>query len=115
MALKIAKGKLFTKTMKDRHEQTVLQNLKKFLEFKVENPMARYGGSDYAFSGGGNLSGYSHAHLNRDKSLVYRIANNIIYLYGIFTHGELGTGTPSNNNKQQSMKSKFDNQDFAAA
>lgn len=112
MALKIAKSKLFAKTLKDRHEQTVLNNLKKFVEFKVEHPSERYGGSDYAFSGGGPLQGYWHCHLNRDKSLIYKIEQGLLKLFGIFTHQDLGTGTPSSQPKQKSAAQKFDNQEF---
>jgi hypothetical protein len=45
-------------------------------------------------------------------SLVYRFANGVFYLYGIFSHRDLGTGTPPNLQKQKQSGQKFDNQTF---
>jgi hypothetical protein len=48
-------------------------------------------------------------------SLVYRFANGVFYLYGIFSHRDLGTGTPANMQKQKQAGQKFDNQVFENA
>lgn len=84
--------------------------------------MQPYGSSDYPFQGG-LLKGYGHAHLrkedsskiNRDYFIVYRIHGRnpyVIDLYGIFSHEDLGTGTPPKRNIQTTMATKFGNQQF---
>lgn len=103
--------KLYNKSIKNLDKVTA-KKLIEFLKFKPNNPQEKFGSSDYAFGNKGNLGGYFHAHLTFDNSVVYKIENNILYLYGVFSHDELGTGQPANINKQKSMKQKLDNQEF---
>lgn len=90
--------------------------LKRFLDIKRENPMARAGASDKPFAAGGSFSievpGIAHAHLNSDDSIVYRVHQGSLFLYGIYNHHDLGTGTPSNKRRQQNMARRFANMDF---
>lgn len=109
--IKFAKSKLFDKTF-EKQQKPIKEKFKNFVLWKQENPNKPFGGSDYSFAKNGVLAGYSHAHLNRDLSLIYKFENGVIYLYGVFSHADSGTGTPSNVNKQQSLKSKLDNQNF---
>jgi mRNA-degrading endonuclease YafQ of YafQ-DinJ toxin-antitoxin module len=107
--------KLFRKTAESyaRNKQ-VKDKLAEFIKAKSENPQTIFGSKDRAFSREGNLSGYWHAGLNHDISVVYRITDTngekTLDLYGIFSHDELGTGTPSNANRQKSNGEKFKNQ-----
>lgn len=92
---------------------------KKFREFmavKRHDPYAQFGSSDTSFSSNGIFNtvipGLRHAHLTRDLSIVYRIDHNQVYLYGFFTHKDLGTGDPRNINRQKNAVAQFTNQTF---
>lgn len=87
-----------------------------FMDVKRANPTQPFGSSDTPFTGGGKFQkavpGLRHAHLTQDLSVVYRVDGNNIYLYGFFTHQELGTGTPGNIRRQDSMADRFSNVTF---
>jgi hypothetical protein len=82
-----------------------------FMEVKRNNPMQQFGSSDKFFRGGGNfinaVPGLRHAHITPDLSIVYKIVGNQIYLYGFYTHDELGTGQPSSVPRQKSIAGRF--------
>lgn len=110
-------GSTFKKSAK-RHPE-IQEKFKKFVQFKSKNPTAQFGASDKPFVGKGSfgrmLPGLMHAHLNSDVSIVYKVSGTnptTIYLYGFYSHSELGTGTPPNLNKQQSAAQKFSNTTF---
>lgn len=105
------RSKLFNKTF-EKTEQQVKKKFADFVDWKSKNPTQPFGGSDYAFSSKSVLGGYWHAHLTRDMSLIYRFENGVFYLYGIFSHRDLGTGTPPNPQKQKQAVQKLDNQVF---
>lgn len=90
-----------------------LSSLKNFLTAKRENPRQPYGGSDTPFISKGPFGGLSHAHITQDLSVIYKVENGTVYLYGIYSHGNLGTGTPANINKQKSMATRFANMGFS--
>lgn len=111
------KGSAFLKSAK-RHPE-VQEKFKKFVQAKAEDPTARFGGSDKPFVGKGAfgraLPGLQHAHLNSDVSIVYKVAGanpTIVYLYGFYSHEELGTGTPANMNRQQAAAQRLSNTSF---
>lgn len=86
--------------------------LRDFMDTKRQNPLQSFGGSDKSFKPGfvyfQAIPGIRHAHLTHDLSIVYKVGeNNEIWLYGIFTHDDLGTGTPGNIKKQKSLSSKL--------
>lgn len=86
-----------------------------FYKAKTENKLAPFGGSDKLFKGYGHFAGLRHAHLTQDLSIVYSLNGSnptVIDLYGIFSHGELGTGQPANMNRQKSIAKKFGNMTF---
>jgi hypothetical protein len=58
------------------------------------------------------MSGLMHYHVTHDLRLVYLVRGNTIYLYGFYTHDELGTGQPRNVNRQKSMVTQFKNTTF---
>jgi len=87
-----------------------------FMDVKRNNPNDPFGSSDRPFTGGGKFSnevpGLRHAHLTHDLSVVYRVQGNDVYLYGFFTHDDLGTGSPANRKKQDAMATRFANANF---
>ena len=106
--------KLFDKTFKEyQSNKQVVNKFKEFVKWKTEHPNEPFGSKDYSFGNKVVLSGYYHAGLSFDVSLVYRREGNTIQLYGVFSHDDSGTGQPANLNRQQSLKSKLDHQLFA--
>lgn len=85
-----------------------------FLEAKLKDHMSEFGSKDVHFSGKGSFSGYKHAHLTHDISIIYRVHGNppTIDLYGLFRHDESGTGTPPNMNLQKTLAKKLARQEF---
>lgn len=111
MTVTFKKCKLFDKTF-SKAQQPVKNKFKEFVKWKEAHPHEKFGGSDYPFVSAGALQGYWHAKLNFDVSIIYRVEKDVVYLYGVFSHDDAGTGQPANINKQQSLKSKLDNQVF---
>lgn len=84
-----------------------------FIRCKQDNPIQKFGTSDYPMSG--PYKGLRHAHLSGDISIIYEMIGSnphILKLYGLFSHEELGTGVPSKKRKQVQMTDKFKNQKF---
>lgn len=93
--------------------------LEEFRKTKAQNPIAKFGGRDYPFTGAGvfasEVPGLAHAHLTQDISVVYRVHSKnptLVDIYGLYSHAELGTGQPANIKKQKSMGRRFANQEF---
>lgn len=105
------KCKLFDKTF-EKCDSMVKKKFKDFLQFKSEHPLEQFGHSDYAFHGSGGLLGYHHAKLTQDISIIYKFKEGVIFLYGIFSHAESGTGKNSMKNKQDALAQKLNNQTF---
>lgn len=97
------------------NNSSLKQKLVDFINTKSNNPIEKFGASDYPFSNTGSYSGLQHAHLTQDLSLVYSIAGSNpvdIFLYGIYSHAELGTSRPPNIKVQKSMGTKIKNMFF---
>ncbi len=105
------KSKLFNKTF-EKQDKLTKSKFADFAKFKGENPLQQFGKSDYAFRNNGHFAGLWHAKLTFDKSIVYKHEAGTIYLYGIFSHDDLGTGQPANISKQRSMGEKLRGQVF---
>lgn len=91
-------------------DEAVLQALRNFIAFKRENPLQQAGGKDRPYIGSGPLSGYIHAGLTRDISIVYTISGrdpHVIKLFGIYTHQDTGTGTPGRPNLSKVMAASW--------
>lgn len=99
---------LFKKT------QAVKNAAQAFADYKSKTPTGRWGKSDKPFESSSPLSGFKHAHLDFDISMVYKIDGGKLKLYGLYSHDDLGTGTPGNINKQKSMGARFNNAVFEA-
>lgn len=92
---------------------------REFMEIKRHNPLQPFGSSDKPFTGGGifanAIPGLKHAHISFDLSIVYRVEGRNpteVYLYGFYTHDDLGTGQPPSRPKQNSMARSFKNRTF---
>lgn len=95
-----------------------------FIDFKKANPANGsvagvydgFGSSDKRFQTkgkfGGKIDGISHAHLTRDISIVYLVDNGFLYLYGIYSHDDIGTGTPPNMNRREQAATRWSNMKF---
>ncbi len=114
-------GPLFDQTWQNRSQNNAsLKNkLAQFLQVKSQDPTANFGASDKPFKSNGFFTNaipkIKHAHLTHDLSLVYVLeggADPVIRLYGVFSHDDLGTGTPANLNRQRNMASQFARQTF---
>lgn len=87
--------------------------LRRFMGTKRQNPQQMVSAEDTPFRSDGHfgraIPGVAHAHLGLDLSIVYLVVGRKIFLYGFYTHDELGTGQPPNINKQKSMAVRFKN------
>ena len=112
------KSALYKETLqsKVRPYEPIKAKFRQFMHLKRADPTQQFNKSDSPFSGGGPLStivpGLMHAHITRDLSVLYRHEGGVIYLYGFFTHEDLGTGNPGKPNQQKAIATKFANQAF---
>lgn len=116
----------FNKTLvkfADQKDRIKLE-LKKFVDFKNSAPAngsvagvySGFGDSDRRFRSKGKfankIDGISHAHLTHNVSIVYLVDNGVLYLYGIYSHDDIGTGSPGNINRQEQMATRWANMNF---
>lgn len=118
MAIKVRTCKLFKKTAEAyAKNKQVKDKLAEFIRVKTENPQTPFGSKDRPFTREGNLSGYVHAGVSFDVSVIYKIGNvngeKTLDLYGVFSHDELGIGQPASIKRQKSNAEKLDNQALA--
>jgi len=83
------------------------------LAWKAENP-GRHLANDTGFISAGPIGrlipNLRHLHLTRDLSLIYtqQGRNPMVFkLYGIYSHEEMGTGTPASMNRQRTWASQI--------
>lgn len=112
MTTTFKKCKLFDKTFAKTTKQ-IQTKFKDFINWKKDHPTEKFGSSDYPFTNSGNFGGFWHAKLSFDVSVIYKQEKGVILLFGVFSHDESGTGQPANLNKQASLRSKLDHQEFA--
>lgn len=98
----------FTKV---RPYNSVRSKFRDFMQLKRWNPIEPFGKSDKLFIGRGfyirAIPNLKHAHITQDLSIVYKLEGGTIWLYGFYTHDELGTGQPDNKRVQDAMATKF--------
>jgi len=109
MVLAIERCKLLVDTLAKSDVRVKKQYLK-FLEFKKANPLEPFGASDSHLKAG--LKEYRHAKLTPDISVFYQLRGNLLKVFGIYSHDDAGTGQPPNQNKQNSLATRFGNQEF---
>lgn len=87
-----------------------------FMELKRNDINARFGSKDGNFTSDGpyirEVPGLRKARITQDIRIVYKVVGNELYLYGFFTHKDLGTGQPPNINREKMMAKKFANTKF---
>lgn len=110
--INVQSGTMFDETSK---KYPALQSkILDFIALKTANPSQKFGSSDYPFNADGPLGKMKlkHAHLSQDISIFYKMAGSpsTLYIYGLFSHKESGTGNTKNNNLQKSLASKLKNQ-----
>lgn len=91
----------------------VLQALRNFIDFKRQNPLQQAGGKDRPFVGNGPLGGYIHAGLTRDISIIYTVSGrdpHVIKLFGLYSHNDIGTGTPGRPHTSKIMANTWSKQ-----
>jgi hypothetical protein len=89
--------------------------LANFIEFKKINPSQRYNAKDSMFRGAGPLGQLRiwHCHFTQNYSLLYRIKGSNprkLYLFGMYTHMDLGISNTPNNKRQQQVSKTFGNE-----
>ena len=92
--------------------EQIRKKLRQFMHTKRENPQQSFGASDKHFVSAGPYAGLRHAHLTQDLSVVYNVINKTVFLYGFYTHQDLGTGNPPKFGNQKTMSTKFKNTKF---
>lgn len=104
---------------KIKNNEQLKAKFREFMELKRNNPLQPFGSSDKQFRGDGYFTnavpGLKHAHITYDLSIVYKVEGRNpteVYLYGFYTHDDLGTGQPSNKNKQSNMARSFSRRTF---
>ncbi len=116
MAITFRRCELYKETYLSRIKPypQLREKLRQFMEIKRNNPQQQFGKSDKPFLSAGfftqAIPGIRHAHLNLDISVVYKVSGDVITLYGMFTHDDLGTGQPPNINKQKSIAQRLSNE-----
>lgn len=94
----------------------VRDKIRDFIKFKSEQPMQPFGAKDKLFASGSSLRGYYHAGLTFDVSIVYKFGKadgqTTLDLYAVYSHDELGSGSPPNQKRQDNAASRFANQDM---
>ncbi len=98
-------------------DPSLRKKFRSFMELKRENPNAQFGAKDENFTSGGpftvEVPGLKKSRITLDINIVYKVVGNEIYLYGFYTHKELGTGQPQNINRERGMAKKFATTQFS--
>lgn len=114
-------GPLWTQSLavSVKRNPDIVNKIKEFQQFKEQDPLAPFGGSDKMFAADGVFKNYlpkaRKAHLTFDTSIVYELSGRdptVIKLYGVFSHDDLGTGQPANRKIQQAMAKKLASEDI---
>lgn len=105
-------GTLYDETM--QKYSALANRVVDFIKLKTTNPSQKFGSSDYPYNSDGPLGKMKlkHAHLTQDVSIIYRIAGSpsTLYIFGLFSHNDSGTGNTKNNKLQKSLAARLKNQ-----
>lgn len=112
MKVEFRRSQLFNQTL--AKHKGIANKLAEFIQFKTNDPMARFGKKDQHFAGGDlGETGLIHAHLTNDISVLYRRSGRdptYIDLIALLTHDDLGTGNPPNQKQQRKMAKVLSNE-----
>ena len=109
-AVTVATSGILDQSLANKKDVVEKKLLDRFIEFKKNTPLERYGASDTHFIGTGPLAKaipkLRHAHLTQDTSVFYTLEGRdpiVLKIYGVFNHKESGTSTPPNVKKQKQL------------
>lgn len=93
-------------------EKRILPRLESFLQAKMSNPTQMWNSTDKRASYA--LSKFYKAHLTHDDSILYTFSqkDNLLRIYGIWSHDELGTGDPPNTARLNKIGTRLSSQVF---
>lgn len=101
--------------------QVLNSKVLKFIEHKTKVPYngnipgsetGGFGSSDKRFKPNGTFNrpeirNIAHAHLTPDISIVYRIHDGRLDIFGLYSHDAIGTGQPANINRQEQAAKRW--------
>lgn len=107
----------------DKHpaqREGLKSKLKDFISLKNDTPSngvstqgIGFGNTDKRFVSGDEYNrthkDLSHAHLTHNISVIYKITDNILYLFGVYTHDDMGTGTTNSKNLKRQTVARIAN------
>lgn len=101
-------------------DEKVKNKLIEFCEVKKQDFRTKFGNYDSAMDPGGPIGsenpGICHARLSQDHRIFYMIENingkRTLKLYGVYTHGESGTGSTPQRNRQRIVGKRFKGSEF---
>jgi hypothetical protein len=101
-------------------DESVKNKLIEFCEVKKQDFMTPFGAKDSPMDSGGPIGrenpGIRHARLSQDHRIFYMIENiggkRTLKLYGVYTHGESGTGSTPQRNRQKIVGKRFKDSEF---
>lgn len=117
----IARGSEYYRTReKIATSASLSRKFAQFIDTKRKAPHAPIeGGNDTPFTSSGLYGALKlwHYHINADLSVVYRVEDvsptrTHIYIYGIYSHNDLGTGNPAKRQTQKNMVAGFGHTSF---
>jgi mRNA-degrading endonuclease YafQ of YafQ-DinJ toxin-antitoxin module len=90
----------------------ILKQFERFVTAKISAPTQMWNASDKRSSP--PLSSFYKAHLTHDDSIIYSYdqANNVIRVYGIWSHDDMGTGQPPNRPRTTTLANRLEKQVF---
>lgn len=87
-----------------------------FMDLKRNDPEGVFSKHDKGFVAKGHfpreVPGIRKTHIGNDISIVYKVVGNEVYLYGFYSHDDLGTGDPESQPTQRRMAKKFKSMSF---
>lgn len=119
--MQIIQKKTFKDSLSTHNTEQIKSKLKDFINHKFKHPAngsvpgmhPGFGSNDKQFHTTGHfgnaIRSISHAHLTHNISVVYRVRNDVLELYGIYTHDDIGTGQPPNIRRQDSWADRWSN------
>jgi mRNA-degrading endonuclease YafQ of YafQ-DinJ toxin-antitoxin module len=95
-----------------REAEQVNRRLQDFINFKKNSPLAAFGKTDNLFKSDVHYRGFRHCHLTHDLILIYKYdgQKNQFCIFGVYSHDDIGIGTPRNNKRQFAMATRWANQ-----
>lgn len=97
----------YNKKLKAGLGRGLVDKIRNFVELKAQDPTGKVSASDYKYK---DMSGWEnvwHAELANNLRILYRIEGNILRLYGVYNHDDLGTSSPPKLSTQRQWGKRF--------